>query len=83
MSKHLNFQSKENRNKEYNKLKGLGYKVRKSSIRNQCLHPQYIQDYPIELTDKDKGFGNTLYKTYFACIYQIIIEEYPNDIWGD
>jgi len=48
---------------------------KKSSIRNQLLHPMYVEDYEIEtghkLTMADKGFGNDIYKTYFSVLYEI------------
>jgi hypothetical protein len=62
---------KENRDAEYKKLKAQGLKVRKTSIRNQLLHPQYVNDWPHPLSDADKGFGNTIYKTHFAVLYGI------------
>lgn len=68
------FMKKENRDARYRELKAEGRKVRKSSIRNQSLHPMYVQDWPHELSDADRGFGNTMYRTHFAVLY-IITEE--------
>lgn len=71
----MNFMNLQNRNAEYKKQIKAGKLVRKTSIRNQLLHPMYVSDYETEtgkvLTDADKGFGNTIYKTYFAALYQI------------
>jgi len=47
--------------------------LRRTSVKNQLLHPMYVEDYPRQLSDEEKGFGNTLYKTYFARLY--IIED--------
>lgn len=50
-----------------------GKRGQRGSVRNQQLHPQYVEDYAKEtgevLTEADKGFGNTIYKTSFAAIY--------------
>jgi len=35
----------------------------------------YIEDYPRQLSEEEKGFGNCLYKTYFPRLY--IVEEIP------
>jgi hypothetical protein len=69
---------RENRDKKAKELKEHGYKIRRTSIRNQLLHPMYLQDYPVKLPDEDKGFGNTIYKTHFSTIYIIEIKDYPN-----
>jgi hypothetical protein len=52
-------------------MKAAGQRVRKSSITNQLLHPQYVEDFtgPEKL---DTGFGNTVYKTHFGVIYKIV-----------
>jgi len=34
----------------------------------------YIEDYPHPISKEDKGFGNTLYKTYFNKIYGFAIK---------
>ena len=67
------YQSKENRDARARELRGQGYKVRKSSARNVQMHPMYIQDFqgPEKL---DTGFGNGVYKTYFAAIYMVEVE---------
>ncbi len=44
---------------------------RKGSVRNQLLHPQYVEDYPRVLTQEERGFGNNLYKTYFKVLYEV------------
>jgi hypothetical protein len=67
----LLFQSKENRDARFKEMKAAGQRVRKSSITNQLLHPQYVEDFtgPEKL---DTGFGNTVYKTHFGVIYKIV-----------
>ena len=52
-------------------LKEQGFIVRRFSTRNQLLHPKYVEDYPRKLTADECGFGNTLYKTYFAVLYGV------------
>lgn len=64
------FQSKETRDKVFKELKDSGVtNIKKSSIRNQQLHPQYVYDIP-ENTYKT-GFGNTDYNTFFSVLYEI------------
>lgn len=79
-----NYMNKENRDKALkNMLPEEKKRHKKSSIRNQLLHPMYILDYEKEtgivLTEADKGFGNTIYKTQFAAIYSI--EERNPHLW--
>ena len=63
---HPLFMHKENRDAY---VKSLGYKVRRTSIRNQRLHPHYVDDYPNQDVRNDNGFGNTVYKTMFSVLY--------------
>jgi len=62
----LIYWNKENRDKAISILKANGYICRKKTIRNQKLHPEFIEDYTgtIEI-----GFGNTMYKTFFSKLY--------------
>ncbi len=73
--KNETYMKKEARDRRILELKAQGYKVRKTSIRNQLLHPMYINDYPHKLSDEDRGFGNTLYKTFFSVLYSYEIIE--------
>lgn len=45
------------------------------TVRGQNMHPMYVKDYEEEtgivLTPEDKGFGNTLYRTYFRKLYVV------------
>lgn len=70
------FMKKENRDKVYNEIpKNQRKHFRRTSHRNQLLHPMYVEDYEKEmrkLTNEDKGFGNNLYKTYFSVLYEIV-----------
>lgn len=64
------FMKKENRDRVAREiLQRTGIKHRKSSIKNQLLHPQYVEDWPHTLSDDDYGFGNTIYKTHFSMLY--------------
>ncbi len=63
------FMTKENRDKQAQAWKAQGYAVRKYSVRNQNLHPMYVEDYPYPLSAEDKGFGNTLYQTIFDRLF--------------
>ena len=77
MAQHFSYMNKNNRDGKYKELKLQGYKVRRTSIRNQLLHPMYIIDYPNKEVQQDQGVFNTVYKTYFSVIYTVEILEYP------
>jgi len=62
------FMRKENRDKRARELRAQGHKVRKSSWRNQLVHPAYIEDFAGPEA-QDTGFGNTVYKTHFSALY--------------
>lgn len=49
--------------------------IRRSSIRNQRLHPQYVDDVP----DGQTGFGNTDYLTAWGVLYEIAWHEVDTD----
>ncbi len=64
------YKSLENRNKRAAELSRQGKEVRRSSIRGQQLHPQYVEDF--EGPEKEQtGLGNTVYKTYFPILYEV------------
>lgn len=67
------FQSKANRDAAAKHLRIMYGKdnVRASSMRNQNLHPQYIEDWEGEV---ETGFGNTQYNTFFPAIYTVTVE---------
>lgn len=65
------YMKKENRDRRAKELKEQGFQVVRSSIRNQLLHPMYVSDYPRTLSDSEKGFGNTIYKTHFSVLYDV------------
>ena len=62
------FQSKAKRDERARELKSMGMTVKKSSVRNQLLHPQYVEDWQGEL---ETGFGNTQYATFFGVLYEV------------
>lgn len=74
--------SKVNRDNEFKALGGTKAGYRKSSIRNQSLHPQYVKDYEQTtgrtLTAADKGVGNGIYQTHFGVLYTVV-----RDTFGD
>lgn len=43
---------------------------RKSSVRNQQLHPEYVVDYVGSYTT---GFGNTDYQTSWSVLYELTL----------
>ncbi len=68
------YMNKENRDAAYREMPDKKL-YRRTSSRNQLMHPMYIEDYEKEtghsLTPADKGFGNTIYKTHFKVVYSI------------
>lgn len=64
MNKRLLFSKKENRDAVHKRLGG-----RRSSIRNQQIHPMYIEDLQDTPGAQDTGIGNTVYKTFFGVLY--------------
>lgn len=67
---HADYMHKENRDARARALTAQGYRVKKSSMANQRMHPMYIEDY--EGPEKyDTGFGNTVYQTFFAHVYTV------------
>lgn len=74
----LTFQDRARRDRVFKLIKakcfGEGHlKIRKTSIRGQLLHPEYVDDYEGTV---ETGFGNTMYKTYFKVLYQIEAERF-------
>ena len=65
------YQSKQKRDVRANWLRLEGYVVKKYSVRNQQLHPMYVEDLKDTVEGRDRGFGNTVYKTYFAVLYGV------------
>jgi hypothetical protein len=65
------YMNKENRDKRLKELKAEGKrKYKKSSSRNQLLHPMHLEDF--EGPEKyDAGIGNNVYKTFFSAVYKI------------
>lgn len=62
--------NKANRDSRYKELKTQGKDVRRSSIRGQLLHPQYIEDFNGD-EKYQTGLGNTVYKTFFSVLYSV------------
>ena len=74
MKIHEMYMDKHNRDARAKELRQQGYKVTRSSMRNQLLHPMYVEDYPRQLTAKECGFGNTIYQTHFAALYHVQVD---------
>ena len=65
------YMKRENRDSKARELRAEGREIKKSSMRNQNMHPMYVLDWPETLTAEDKGFGNTIYQTLFKVIYMV------------
>ena len=70
MRNHWCFQNRANRDQKYQELKAAGRNVYRTVLRNQLLHPQYVEDFEGP-AKHDTGFGNQVYKTYFSRLYLI------------
>lgn len=84
MKEHYAYMNIKNRNAKAKELIAQGYKIRKSSIRGQEVHPEYVDDYEQivrPLTSMDTGFGNIMYKTYFKVLYLIDVIEHPSSMY--
>ena len=60
------YKNKENRDRRARELKKKGYVVKKYSIRNQMLHPEYIEDWDAPY---ETGIGNFDYRTMHPVLY--------------
>ena len=68
--KHLVYQNKANRDRAFKMVKAAGLNARRSTTRNQQLHPEHIEDYVGKI---ETGFGNTMYETVFPVLYVLEI----------
>ena len=68
--KHLVFQSKANRDRAFTMVKAAGLNARRSTSRNQQVHPEYVEDYVGKI---ETGFGNVMYETVFPVLYRLEI----------
>jgi hypothetical protein len=62
--------SKAKRDARAKQLKAEGHLVRRGTVRNQQLHPQYIEDFEGAL---ETGFGNTQYQMSWSVLYEVYI----------
>lgn len=72
--------SRENRDNAFRLIpRGERKRFKRYSVRGQLLHPQYVVDWEQEtgrtLTSADKGFGNTVYRTFFSVLYGLKTKE--------
>lgn len=66
------YMKRENRDRAFNEIpKEERINYVKRSMRNQLMHPMYVDDWPYKLSAADCGFGNSIYQTYFKAIYTI------------
>src|SRR3970040_392874 len=68
--KHLVYQRKENRDRAFTMVKAAGLNARRSTSRNQQIHPEYVEDYVGKI---ETGFGNVMYETLFPVLYVLEI----------
>lgn len=60
-----------NRDERAKELRKAGKEFRLSSMRNQRMHPQYIEDWEQETGKKIKAADKDLGNTFFARVYAI------------
>lgn len=65
------YQDKAKRDARARDLRTQGIQARRSSTGPSQLHPMYVTDWGYPLSEADKGFGNNIYKTFFANLYKI------------
>ena len=63
------YSKKENRDQAAHELKSDGYTVKKFSVRNQRLHPMYIEDQKHTVAGQGIGFGNDSYLMSWGTLY--------------
>lgn len=63
------YSERKNRDEAARKLIAEGHQVKRGNVRNQQLHPQYIEDVPSDQT----GFGNTDYQRVWGTLYTLEI----------
>ena len=64
---HLLFASRDMRDERWRELRARGMNARRGTVRNQQLHPMYVEDVP----SGDTGFGNTEYRTSWSVLYRL------------
>lgn len=66
------YSTRERRDERYHELvKSTGLQHKRYTVRNQQLHPEHVVDLAETPAGQDRGFGNTVYKTYFAVLYGV------------
>ena len=70
MSQDYLFKNRTNREIKAMCLKKEGYQIKKYSVRNQQLHPQYVED-ESDYLRQQTGFGNTVYKSLYSVLYGV------------
>ena len=67
----LLYMNKSNRDRAFLLVKKAGLKARRTSVRGQRIHPEYIEDYSGTI---ETGFGNTMYESSFSILYKLEIK---------
>lgn len=60
---------KELRDAEWRRLKAKRIQATRFSTGPQQIHPMYVEDLKDTDAGRQRGFGNTVYKTFFANLY--------------
>jgi hypothetical protein len=67
------FAEKSNRDERFRALLLMHPTTRfgRYSVRNQQLHPMYVEDRKETMAGRDRGFGNTAYQSFFGVLYGV------------
>jgi hypothetical protein len=60
---------KELRDEEWRRMKAMGIRATRFTTGPQEIHPMYVEDLKDYGAGRDRGFGNTVYKTLFKQLY--------------
>lgn len=63
--------SRSRRDARFRELLARGVRARRSSVRNQRLHPEHITDAREEGVSYQTGFGNTDYLRVWSVLYRL------------
>lgn len=71
---HELYESMQKRDQRYEHLRAQRLSPRRSSVRNQQIHPMYVTDVAERMREEgtlETGFGNTQYQTFFSVLYEV------------
>jgi hypothetical protein len=73
--KSLLWSNRELRDAEWRRMKDNGVQARRFVTGPSEMHPMYVEDLRDTPEGRDRGFGNTVYKTLFSKLYGLEWDE--------